>query len=71
MVKIDFQNVSRIVTENGKVKFVAQHNSQGHSDITSALVLALWAYHDNPASFAMPQTYMMPTAFGSYGSRLS
>ena len=71
MVKIDFQNVSRIVTENGKVKFVAQHNSQGHSDITSALVLALWSAHDNPASFAMPQTYMMPTAFGSYGSRLS
>lgn len=71
MVKADFQNVSRIVTETGKVKFVAQHNAQGHSDITSALVLALWAAHDNPASFAMPQTYQMQSPFGSWGSRLS
>ena len=67
MVKTDFQNVSRIVTENGKVKFVAQHNSQGHSDITSALVLALWAAHENPSSFAMPQTYVMNSPFGAYG----
>lgn len=71
IVKTDFQNVSRIVTENGKVKFVAQHNSQGHSDITSALVLALWAAHETPSSFAMPQTYQMQSSFGSWGSRLS
>ena len=68
---MDFANVSRIVTETGKVKFVAQHTALGHSDITSALVLALWSAHDNPTSFAMPQTYMRHTAFGAFGSRLS
>ena len=50
----DFENISRIVNEAGQVKYSAGRNGNGHSDAASALFLALWAAHDNPASFAMP-----------------
>lgn len=41
MIETDFNNVQRIVNEAGQVKYSAGHNDQGHSDITSAIVLAL------------------------------
>lgn len=68
LILSDFANIDKIVTEDGKVKYVAGHNANGHSDAASALFLALWAAHDNPSSFAMPQTYVRPSPFGSYGS---
>ena len=57
MLEMDFNNVQRIVTESGQVKYEAGHNAQGHSDITSALVLALQSIKDNPASLSYPSSY--------------
>lgn len=64
----EFQNIEKIVTEDGKVKYVAGHNENGHSDSASALFLALWAAHEHPTSFALPTTYVRKSPFGSYGS---
>lgn len=69
MIELDFNNVQRIVNEAGQVKYEAGHNSQGHSDITSAIVLALQAIRDKPVSFSMPTTYMRNSAFGSFQRR--
>ena len=66
MIELDFNNVQRIVNEAGQVKYEAGHNAQGHSDITSAIVLALQAIRDKPVSFSMPTTYMRNSAFGSF-----
>lgn len=57
----DFRNVSRIVTEDGKVRYQAGRNEDGHSDIISAIVLAVEAWHSNPADMSVP----MPFAFQS------
>lgn len=35
------QNVYRIVTPDGQVRYRADRNANGHGDIVSALVLAL------------------------------
>lgn len=69
MIELDFNNVQRIVNEAGQVKYEAGHNSQGHSDITSAIVLALQAIKDRPVSFAMPASYSRSSVFSGY-SRL-
>ena len=69
MIELDFNNVQRIVNEAGQVKYEAGHNSQGHSDITSAIVLALQAIHDKPVSFSMPASYTRSSVFSGY-SRL-
>lgn len=68
LIVSEFQNIDKIVTEDGKVKYVAGHNENGHSDGASALFLALWSAHDNPTSFALPQTYIRQSPFGAYGS---
>lgn len=72
IIMSDFENISRIVNEAGQVKYSAGRNEQGHSDAASALFLALWAAHDSPASFAMPQTWNLNSIFGMppMGSRL-
>lgn len=44
----DFNNVHRIVTESGQVKYEAGRGAEGHSDLTSALVLALEAHANKP-----------------------
>ena len=71
LIEDDFSNVNRIVSETGKVTYEAGHNRNGHSDVTSAIVLAMEGIRQHPASFALPQTYMRQSSFGSYGSRLS
>ena len=66
MVVQDFNNVKRIVTEDGKVKFASGRDSNGHSDITSSLTLALEALRLNPMNFKSPQTHV---PFSSFGNR--
>lgn len=61
----DFKNVSRIVTEDGKVKFAAGRDAAGHSDLTSSLALALESVKRNPMNFKAPQTYVNFSQFGS------
>ena len=67
LIVSDFRNIDKIVTEDGKVKYVAGHDANGHSDAASAVFLALWAAHENPSSFDLPHTYMRPSPFGAYG----
>ena len=62
----DFANVSRIVTEDGKVKFSAGRDASGHSDLTSSLTLALEAMRKSPMNFKSPQTHV---PFSSFGNR--
>lgn len=47
-VKQDLQHVSRVVTASGEVRYQASRNSEGHSDITSALVLCTEAFKKMP-----------------------
>lgn len=68
LIKSNFQNIDKIITDDGKVKYVAGHDEHGHSDAASALFLALWSAHENPTSFALPQTYVRNSPFGAYGS---
>ena len=66
----DFNNVQRVVTESGKVQYIAGHNEQGHSDATSSLVLALEAWHQRPVQMKSPISYHHISQFGDWKSRL-
>ena len=68
IIEEDFQNVHRIVSETGKVQFEAGRSKQGHSDVTSAIVLALQAAKDNPVNLVEPQTYMRFSPLGQWHS---
>lgn len=68
IIEEDFQNVHRIVSETGKVQFEAGRNKQGHSDVTSAIVLALQAAKDIPANLVQPQSYMRFSSLGQWHS---
>lgn len=59
----DFRNVRRIVTEDGKVRYAAGRNEDGHSDIISAVVLALEAWHRMPGNATLPVAYARHSAF--------
>ena len=69
IIEEDFQNVHRIVSETGKVQFEAGRSKQGHSDVTSAIVLALQAAKDNPVNLVEPQSYMRFSSLGQWHSR--
>ena len=71
IIEEDFQNVHRIVSETGKVQFEAGRSKQGHSDVTSAIVLALQAAKDNPVNLVEPQSYMRFSSLGQWHSRFS
>ena len=63
LIEDDFRNVQRIVTEAGQIRYVAGHDQNGHSDATSAIVLALQAIHDMPSNANTPLTYMRTSRF--------
>lgn len=58
LIEDDFRNVQRIVTESGQVRYAAGHDQNGHSDATSAIILALQAIHDMPQSMSVPMPYL-------------
>ena len=67
----DISNVHRIVTESGQVKYEAGRNADGHSDLTSAIVLALEANASRPQQISMPTSQILQSMFGApRGSRL-
>lgn len=66
----DFNNISRIISEDGKVHYSAEHNAEGHSDVASALVLGMQAEREHQQNAAMPVSYSNYTAFGNYRSRI-
>lgn len=70
LIESDFQNVQRIVSENGQVGYIAGHDKNGHSDVTSALVLCLNAIRNNPINFSKPQVGSYTGRFTGWKSRL-
>lgn len=70
LIVSDFSNVHRIVSEAGKVSYEAGRNADGHSDATSAIVLALRAAHDLEYSTQEPLSYMRFSPLGQWRSRL-
>lgn len=66
----DFNNVKRIISETGKVRYEANRNKNGHSDITSALVLALEAVSKNiTPNKTLPIIHQNLSIFGSRRNR--
>lgn len=63
LIEEDFQNVHRIVSETGKVTFEAGRGRTGHSDVTSAIVLAYQAAKQNPSSLGVPIPYVRASRF--------
>lgn len=63
MIVQDFQNVHRIVSEAGKVSFQAGRGVNGHSDITSAIVLGHQAIKTHPVNLSLPQPYILASRF--------
>lgn len=59
----DIQNVYRIVTPDGQIRYRADRNANGHGDVVSALVLALQAAKDMPLRAALPESWSLPSAF--------
>lgn len=57
LIETDFQNIDRIINEAGVVKYVAGRNGNGHSDATSALVLALQGIHEKGSTAPNIFTY--------------
>ena len=56
-------NVSRMVSESGQVRYVAESNAEGHGDIVSGIVLALQAWHDFPLQASLPIPYARASSF--------
>lgn len=67
----DFNNVQRVVTESGKVQYIAGHDEHGHSDATSSLVLALEAWRQRPVQMSMPVSYTSFSSLGQWHSRFA
>lgn len=63
LLEMDFMNVHRVVSETGKVTFEAGRGPNGHSDVTSALVLALQAAKTSPACLQLPEPYVLRSRF--------
>lgn len=70
LVKNDFAQMRRYISNTGKISYSAPHSSDGHSDITSGITLALEAFKRNPISFANPTTYHPHSSFNSWKSVL-
>lgn len=64
-IKADFRNVHRIVNEAGKVTYSAGRDANGHSDVTSALVLAIQALKSVPNQIQMPTAQAFRSLFNS------
>lgn len=64
LVVRDFSNVHRVVSEAGRVTYQAGRNEDGHSDFTSALVLAIQAASQNPQRAQLPSAMQMQSLFG-------
>lgn len=70
IVKNDFANVRRYISSTGNISYTAAHSKDGHSDITSGIVLALEASHQNPVVFSNPQPVIYSSRLGGWHSRL-
>lgn len=63
LIESDFNNVERVISESGQVRYQAGRDQNGHSDATSGLVLGIKAMFDNPSNFQLPVNYIRSTIF--------
>lgn len=70
LVISDFNNVHRIVSESGKVSYEAGRNKNGHSDVTSAIVLALESISKTKVNEQVPMPILYSSVFGNRRNRL-
>lgn len=70
LVKNDFAKVRRYISSTGKISYSAPHSKDGHSDVTSGIVLALESIRNNPISFVNPQVGIYTGRLNSWRSRL-
>lgn len=66
----DFNNVHRRVSESGKISYEAGRNQNGHSDVTSAIVLALESFSKAKVNEQVPMPIIHSSVFGNRRSRL-
>lgn len=69
-VKQDMQQVSRVVTASGEVRYQASRGEEGHSDITSALVLCIESFKKMPMSQALPVSMPAASRLGTWHARI-
>lgn len=63
MVKQDMSQIRRYISSTGRIAYTAPHTKDGHSDITSAICLAVQSVHDNPVSISLPLPYLRSSLF--------
>ena len=69
-VKQDVQQVSRVVTASGEVRYQASRSEEGHADTTSALVLCTEAFRKMPISQALPVSMPAASRLGAWRTRI-
>ena len=69
-VRQDVQQVSRVVTASGEVRYQASRVTEGHADITSALVLCVEAFRKMPLSQALPVSAPAASRLGAWRARI-
>ena len=69
-VKQDIQQVSRVVTASGEVRYQASRGTEGHADITSAIVLCTEAFKKMPLSQESPVAFNIPSRLSPWKSRI-
>lgn len=61
----EFSKISKISNADGKTSYLAERDSEGHCDGTSALILALESARTHPLNATSPSPAPFPSAFGS------
>ena len=69
-VRQDLQQVSRVVTASGEVRYQASRSEEGHADTTSALVLCVEAFRNMPLSQESPVAFKIQSRLSPWKSRI-
>ena len=69
-VKQDIQQVSRVVTASGEVRYQAIRSEEGHADTISALVLCVEAFKNMPLSQSLPVSMPAASRLGAWRARI-
>lgn len=69
-VRQDIQQVSRVVTASGEVRYQASRSEEGHADTTSALVLCVEAFKKMPISQSLPVSSPAASRLGAWSARI-
>ena len=61
----DVLGCTRVVTDDGKVRFTSRRGDSGHGDALNALCLSLACARDNPVNVSAPVPFGMTSLFGA------